>query len=178
MKATLSRRSWILVVSLTAAGAAYLTLRLLPEERTIRGLQQQIAAKQNYIDRSNGLRGPMEIARQKLGRARNEIDARRKDWVPSDAQSKIDQLLEDAGVKATQFDPESGEPYENVCESALKIECVGSFAQIYDFLKSVEGLHLAVWVNYLQIENTDGAGGELVSKLELAVFTDNAGNSN
>ena len=66
---------------------------------------------------------------------------------------------------------------ESLTKIPLEVGCSGSFSQLYDFLRELEGLPQTIWVEDLQLGKSAVNPKDVGCKLTLAVFTDNPGNS-
>ena len=181
MKTKTGHSSWIVTLPLVAAAVAYMLLFYLPGKRTIGELQDQIKTKQDYIAVADSRLTALRIARQKY----DQTQAYSAAWLrTAPAQEelsslywKINELAKAAGTTITRFDPQPPVPYDTISQIPLGLGCTGSFAEIYEFLRGLEGLPAEMWVSALRLEKIDRARGTVDCELTLAIFGSNPGNS-
>ncbi len=169
--------SWLVTASLAAIAVAYLTFVWMPGRRAIQAMQRQVEVQHQFVDKSTGLQASLMAVQQELERtesvaARWERLAPREKDIPS-LYGKISALAKDAGLTVSKFDPQPWVGYEQIREIPVSIHGSGSFAQLYDFLRRVEGLPVAIWVKSMKIEKTAASAKDIQSELELVVFSNN-----
>jgi hypothetical protein len=56
--------------------------------------------------------------------------------------------------------------------------CTGTFSQVYEFIRTVEGLPQVIWVDSLRINKNGEHGEYVIGEINLVVFSDNLKSSN
>ena len=181
MKTTIRRNSWLVTVPLAAAAVAYISLSFLPERRAIGKARQQVRQKQDYIVRAGSLATALQIAKQELKKT-GTYNTAWEQHAPAQAElsglyGKIHELAKAAGVTITRFNPEPVVRYEKISRIPIGMGCVGSFAQICEFLEGLEGLPLKIWANECHLARGEQNGQGVSCELTLDVFTCNLENS-
>jgi len=177
MKVTIRRGSWIVTIPLVGAALAYLLLFFLPGRRAVGELKEQIETKREYIKKSAGLAKALLAVQQQLGKA-EAYNTRWLEHAPARRDlaalyGRINQLAWSSGTVVTRFDPERIRARAKLQEIPLSMGCMGSFRQIYEFLRSLETLPQEIWVKELSLEKRDTPKGFVTCELSLAVFADN-----
>lgn len=178
MTTTFRHSSWLLTASLTVAAVAYLTFVWMPSRRSIQAMQRQVETRHRFVDKSTGLQASLLAAQRELEcaesvAARWERLAPREKGIPA-LYGKINALAKDAGLTVSKFDPQPWVGYEQIREIPISIRCSGSFARLYDFLRCVEGLPVAIWVKSTKLEKTAVSAKDVQCELELVVFSSNS----
>jgi len=181
MKNNIRRGSWFVTVPLAAVAVAYVAFVFLPGRRAVGELKQQISQKQEFITQATGVVTSLGTTREELegtraynGAWRQRAPAARK---LSAFYGQIYELTKAAGTATTRFDPEPVVTRNQIREIPLTMGCAGSFAQVYEFLRGLEGLPAEIWVDRLQLEKSSEKGGLVNCELSLVVFACNPENS-
>lgn len=177
MKTKVRRGSWIVTVPLAAAAIAYVTLVFLPGRRAIGEARDQIEQKRDYVTRATGLAAALHAAQQELEKAQAYSTAW-EEHAPTQGRlsalyGRIHVLADAAGTTTTRFDPEPVVQYDKVCQIPLVVGCTGSFDQIWEFMRGLEGLQATIWMDSVNLERLDGVEGSITCELNLVVITDN-----
>jgi Tfp pilus assembly protein PilO len=86
---------------------------------------------------------------------------------------KINALAKDAGLTISRFDPQPFLVYEKLQETPITIVCSGTFAEIFGFLRLIEGLPATIWVESIRLEKDSQNAKDVRCELNLAVFSNN-----
>ncbi len=170
--------SWIVTLSLAAIATVYVAFVWLPGHRAIIALRGQLQAKQTFVAQSTGLSAAVVAAEQELAKAEavtgswEEVAPREKDT--SSLYGKIDALAKKAHLAIGRFDPQPFVLREKVWQIPITMNCTGTFSEIYQFLRGIEGLPATIWVDFLRIEKPPANSKDMKCELKLVVF---AGNS-
>jgi Tfp pilus assembly protein PilO len=175
------RSSWMLTMLPAAVAVAYVVFAFLPGRRAIADLRDQVAQKQNYVGQFEDVAKALAAAERELERTQTYTKAW-KQRAPTDEDrsalyGRINALAKQADTVTTRFDPKPVNPHSHVRELPLTMACSGTFAQVHEFLRSLESLPVAIWVESLVIKRTGETGGCVTCETSLLVFTDNPENS-
>ena len=86
---------------------------------------------------------------------------------------KIDALAKDAHLAISRFDPQPFVVHEKLQEIPVAMTCSGTFAQVYAFLRAIEGMPVTIWVESLRLEKTAQITKHVQCEINLVVFTNN-----
>jgi Tfp pilus assembly protein PilO len=177
----LRQSSWVVTLSLAAMAVAYLTLLWMPGYRAVQALREQVEAKRMFIGQSTGLSAALfkvqkELDRAEATAARWEKVAPRKRDIPR-LYGKIDAAAKDAHLAIARFDPQPFVTYEKLQEIPITMSCSGTFAQIFSFLRKIEGLPTTIWVESMRLERASSTTKNVQCEVNLVVFSDNSQNS-
>ena len=169
--------SWIVTLSLAALAIVYLKFAWLPGRRVIQEMSQQVETKQAFLAQSTGLSAMLIGVQHELDRA-NSIVAQWEKASPGKRDipqlyGKINSLAKEAHLATGRFDPQPFITHEKLHEIPLAVSCSGTFVQIHDFLRNVEGLPATIWVESMRIEKTAPATKDVQCELNVVVFSDN-----
>ena len=181
MKTTIRRNSWLVTVPLAAAAVAYICLSFLPERRAIGKARQQVRQKQDYIVRAGSLATALRIAKEELEKT-GTYNTSWEQHAPAQGElsalyGKIHELAKAAGITITRFNPEPVVRYETISRIPIGMGCVGSFADIGQFLEGLESLPMEIWANELHLNRAGENGQDVSCTLTLVVFACNSKNS-
>jgi Tfp pilus assembly protein PilO len=141
-------------------------------------MNHQIEAERTVVAQGTGLSTSLANAKQELDSAQSvarrwEKAAPGKRDIPA-LFARIDALAKNANLTIGRFDPQPAVPHESFEEIPINMTCSGTFAQIYEFLRAVEGMPVTVWVESLRMEKTGKAVKGVKCELNLVVFSDNS----
>jgi Tfp pilus assembly protein PilO len=175
---SLRQSSWIVTLSLAAIAVAYVMLVWLPGHRAIKAMCDQVENKRAFIAQATGLSAALTGAQRELdvteaAAARWEKAAPGRRDIPA-LYGKIDALAKNAHLTISRFDPQPFVAYERLQEIPINVSCTGTFAQIYEFLRAVEGLPPTIWVESMRLEKTAQNTKSVQCELNLVVFSDNS----
>ena len=181
MKTKLKHGDWIVTVPLAGLAVAYVTLVFMPGRRATAELKQQVDSKQETVTQSLGLFATLGTTNRELKQTRAYNSAWQK-RAPGRGEisvlhAKIRQLAEAAGTAITRFDPDYTQVHGAICETPLAVGCTGSFAQVFEFLRQLEGLPEEIWINGLTLEKIDSSAEYMSCELDLVIFASNPDNS-
>jgi len=177
-RSAFQQSSWLFTVPLAGLAVAYLAFVWLPGHRAIRAFWDQADARRRFVAQAALWPEELKNCRQELDRTMAAVacwekaSPHKKDL--SLFYGKIYASAKDAGLTITRFDPQTAIVYEKFHEIPIAIHCTGLFAQVFDFLRSLEGLPGATWVENMRIEKMSGSEKDVRCELSLAVFSDNS----
>lgn len=181
MKTRVRPSSWMLTVPLAGAAAAYMGFFLLPGQRTVGEIREQVKMKRDYISQAGSLPVALQIAQEKLKQTEGYTNAWKENSPGRGELSVlygcIHEMAKAAGTATTRFDPEPIVEHETVCEVPLTMANTGSFGQIFQFLGGLETLPMEVWVKEFHLEKVGDSNGVLACEVSLVVFIDNSEHS-
>lgn len=173
--------SWMVTLPVAAGTLAYLVLVFLPAKREIDGLRAEIERKERFVAQRAAIMPVMHATQDELRRAEKFTVAwSEKSPDPTSRPRlyrEIQELANQANVETFRFNPEAVESREAFCRIPLAITCAGSFEEVFTFLRSVEQLPLAIWIDALKIEKISAIQENVMCEARFAVFADNPGNS-
>jgi len=166
----------LVMVALAAAAVAYGVLVLVPGHKAIVALREQVQSKRQQVVASSTTAASIEAARKDLARAKACIAA----WDahaprPQDQAllfGRINDLVRGVGAVNTRTEPEPVRRRDRLVEVPLSIGVLGTFKQIAEFLRGVEGLPETIWVDSVRIAATKNAG-TVLGEIRLVVFSVN-----
>jgi len=174
--------SWIVTLSLIAAAVAYLLVIFLPGRRVIGELRSQVSQKQDYLAQNIGLAKGLMAAQQELEKTR-AYNTAWNERAPAEGElsifyGKINELAKAAGTVTTRFDPKPVQVHEQTREIPVTMGCTGTFAQIFELLRSLENLPPTIWLDTVQFKKNKEVGNTVAGEINLVVFANNPDNSN
>jgi len=181
MKTKIPRGSWIVTVPVAVVAVVYVVFFFLPGKRAIGELRDRIQEYQETIDRAAVVATALPAVQKEIKKAEDYNAAWQKD-APAASEiatlhGKINALALAVGTELTRLDPEPVVVYGKIRRIPLTVGCSGSFAQVCGFLRSLEGLPEALWIDSLNLENLDQDEQSVKCELTLVVFADNPENS-
>ena len=181
MMTTFHKSSWIITPCLGAIAVAYLMFGWMPSRRAIKELHDQVETKQQLVAQATTLSDMLAASQQELDKSQAiaadwEREAPGKRDIPA-FFGRINALAKDAGLTISRFDPQLFLAYEKFQEIPITIVGSGNFAQVYEFLRLVEGLPVTIWIDSVRLEKTAQNAKNIQCELSLAIFSNNQQNS-
>ena len=181
MKTSISHNTWLVIVPVLGLAIAYVFFLYLPGQEAIGKLREDLATREEFIQQVEAFGAAIEATRQEFDKTEEYVQ-RWEESAPSEDElsvlfGRISQLAKDSGTTTTRFEPQPATHYDAIGRIPLAVECLGSFGQICEFLRSLEGLEETIWVENLQMERVGEGGGDVKCELSLAVFADNPDDS-
>jgi Tfp pilus assembly protein PilO len=181
MNAFLKRGTWIITIGLAVLAIVYLKFLWLPGHRAIKELSEQVEADQTFVAQSAGLSVALAATQKELDQSRAMVEAWNKQApmhrdLPG-LYAKIDGLAKTVNLSIEQFDPQPFVSYQQIREIPVNLTCSGTFAHIYEFLQSIEGLPVSIWIESMQIDKTSQDRKHVKCELSLVIFSDNTQSS-
>ena len=175
------QNSWIVTLSLAAVAVAYLMLVWSPNRQAIKKISDQVETKRAFVAQATGLSKAMIGVQQELDKtqavvAQWEKTCPGKRDVPA-LYGKINAVAKDAHLAITRFDPQPFVVHEKLYEIPITMNCAGTFAQIYEFLRSIERLSATIWVESIRLERMAQNAKDVQCELSLVVFSNNSQSS-
>jgi Tfp pilus assembly protein PilO len=181
MKRQIGHGNWIVTALVSAAAVAYFALVFLPGRQSISEARREIHSKQDFIASAGALAVALKTAQDELGKADAFASAWEEDApAPSELAAvygTLHELAKAAGTTITRLNPEPVVPYDAVRKIPLTMGCTGTFAQIFEFLRSLEALDMEIWEEDIRLERMQGNNEYIASEIKLVVFTGNPENS-
>ncbi len=177
MTTSYRQHCWWVTVPLAALAVAYLTFVWMPGRKHLQALQRQLETQREFLAGVSGLQTSLTTTQTELERAESvakhwESQAPHQKDIPA-LYGKINALAKDAGLAVGKFDPQPLVLHEKIQEMPLKVACSGKFAQIFEFLRGVEGLPVTIWITSLKIERAGQDAKDVKCDMDLTVFSDN-----
>ena len=91
---------------------------------------------------------------------------------------EINNLSIKAGTATTRFEPQLFVELGMIRQIPIHMACIGTFAQIHEFVRSLENLPQTTWMNSLQFNKAGQTGANISCEINLVVFSDNPKISN
>ena len=175
------------VLALLAAGAAtllYVFVIYLPAEKAMREMREEITSKTRTPAEAGNLAAQFALQQQALEETKAFV-ARWQEQAPTQANlpkllGEMSEMAQLSGVAVTRMEPEPPVNFEELSETHLSIGCSGTFSEVFDFLRRLESVSQAVWIDDVQIEQSGegpAAAGGVTCLLKLAVFTNKSESS-
>jgi Tfp pilus assembly protein PilO len=172
----IARTSWVTTIFLGGLALGYLFLFLVPSQRAMERLSEELATEQDFIAQVDALIPAIEVTQRQLSRTL-KYNARWVDIAPSEGElagvyGKIHALAKAAGVATTRFDPQPAVQYEKVRMISVAVGYNGTFQQMCRYLHDLEALPQTIWIDNLQLQLDSKLGKDVHCELTLAVFVD------
>jgi Tfp pilus assembly protein PilO len=170
--------NWMFTLPLAALAVAYLAFVWLPGYRTTCTLWDKAKMQREYVAQAAEWPAKLREARQEFDRTSaivaswEKASPHKKDL--SLFYGKIYALAKDAGLTITRFDPQTTIVFDKFNEIPIAIHCTGRFVQVFEFLRGLEGLPGAIWVENMRIEKTNASEKDVQCELSLVIFSDNS----
>jgi Tfp pilus assembly protein PilO len=181
MNASLRQSSWLVTLPLAVIAVAYLALVWAPGRKAIKEIHEQVASKQKVVAESVDLSAKLISVQQELEKTESvvtrwEAAAPKKRDMPGFC-GKLTALAKTAHLEVTRFDPQPAIIHERLQEIPIAMTCVGTFAQVFEFLRTIEVVPATIWVESIRLEKTALNAKGIQCELNLAVFSNNPQNS-
>jgi len=181
MKLNARKKNILITVGLSGGVVAYTFALLLPTQRSIAALQDEIAAHQSYIAQQQQARDSITKLQAELEQTRefsqhweaNAPDAPRL----APAIGTISQCAAAAGVRTVRLDPRPPEPLALLSRAPVTLEGEGTFLEVFELLRQLESLPHPVWVEHMHLSRPEETSEKIRCELTLVIFADKAENS-
>jgi Tfp pilus assembly protein PilO len=176
------RGSWLVTIPLVVIAVVHIMFVFFPGQKVITQLRTEIESRQLYIGNAGRISAKLAAAQQDLLEVRSYIE----NWQRAALMvhrlpvlyGNINNLNKQAGTATTRFEPQMFVELGMIRQIPIHMACTGTFAQIHEFIRSLEGLPQIIWMDSLQF-NKSGQNGENIScEINLVVFSDNPKISN
>jgi len=170
-------RSWVLTILVAVAAIVYVAVVFLPGQRAIGKMRKQLHEKQHFIVQADRLTFAVQKANSDLRSAHDFAEAWRS-AAPAEGKlaatlGRITEHATTAGLAVHRFDPQPVVKLDTVWHAPVLLVAEGEFAQVFEFLRSVELLPSVFWVQQLRLESAGKPNGRLRFEATLMVFADN-----
>ena len=178
----LNRGSWLVTIPLVAIAMIHIVFVFFPGRDVITRLRTEIESRQLYISNADGVSAALAAAQQELLEARTYIE----NWQRAAfivhrlpvLYGNINDLSNRAGTATTRFEPQMLVELGLIRQIPIHMACTGTFAQIHEFIRSLESLPQTIWIDSLQFNKPGQNGGNISCEIDLVVFSDNLKISN
>jgi Tfp pilus assembly protein PilO len=170
--------SWLVTISLAAAGILYLMFSFLPTARIVRELRDEIRLRQDFITQSDYLTASLAQAQRNLEAAKRYST----DWqqqLPSPATfpallGRLTKQADLAGASTTHFEPQAPVEFDLLRQVPVVFEASGSYAEISRLLNGLEQMPERIWIDDMRLEAPRETGQKMQCNLKLTVFAVNS----
>ncbi len=178
MPSKLKQNTWIITLSLAALAIVYVKFLWLPGHRANSAMCQEVEEKRAFVTQSAGLAAGLVATHKELQESKALVEqwektAPGKRDIPA-LYAKIDALAKDAHLTIEKLDPQPIVLRQKLQEIPININCVGSFSQIYEFLRTLEGLPVAMWIESLRLDRKSQDTQDVQCELSVVVFSVNS----
>ncbi len=181
MQPRLDKSLWIVFVVLAAVVALYAGLVYLPQHQALARLSEELDTKRNYVEQTGDVILAIQTVQDELERT-NAYNRHWQEHTPGERElanlfGKLSELARAAGTTTTRFDPEPIVVQAHVRRIPVTMGCRGTFEQVHRFLRELEALPQAIWIERLRIEKVPQFGETVDCEVSLVIFADNPGDS-
>ena len=175
------RGSWLVTIALVAIAIVHIVFVFFPGRNVISRLCAEIESRQQYISNADSTSAALAGTQQELLEARSYIES----WQHAALivhrlpvlYGNINNISSQAGT-AHRFEPQMMVDLGLLRQIPIHMACTGTFAQIHEFIRSMENLPQTIWIDSLQFNKTGQNGGNVLCEIDLVVFSDNPKISN
>jgi Tfp pilus assembly protein PilO len=176
------RSSWLVTITLVAIAAIHIVFVFLPGRKVITQLQREIEYRQLYISNSGTVSATLAAAQHELVDVKSYIENWRRvtraiNHLPV-LYGNIHNLGIQAGTTTTRFEPQVIIELGIIRQIPIHMACTGTFVQIHDFIRSMEGLPQTIWIEQLRFDRSGQIGETILCEINLVIFSDNQKISN
>ena len=176
------RSSWLVTIPLVAIAAIHIAFVFFPGRKIISQLQRDIEYRQLYISNADNVSVELADAQQELVKVKSYIENWRRvayaiNRLPV-LYGNINKLSKQAGTTTSRFEPQMIIELGMIRQIPIHMACTGTFAQIHEFIRSLEGLPQTIWIDQLRFDKPGQNGGNISCEIDLVVFSDNPKISN
>jgi Tfp pilus assembly protein PilO len=175
------RGSWLVTIPLVAIAVIHITFVFFPGRKVIAQLRKEIESTQLYISNANNVSATLAAAQQELLEVKSYIEKWRRSVFlvhrPPVLYGNITNLSKQAGTTTTRFEPQPIVELGLIRQIPIHMACTGTFAQIHDFIRSLESLPQTIWLDSVKYQKSGQNGGYILCEINLVAFSDNLKNS-
>jgi len=176
-----SRGSLWVTVGLAGLSAGYFFVFFLPGWKTIRATRDDVRSRRDYVMQTAGTQAAL-LATQQEREKTEGYNAMQAAAMPhpgtiSQLFAQITTVSKAAGTTTLRFTPEPLVKHAQISHFTLALSVAGSTAQIYDFVRQIEGLPSRPWIEVLRIGNSKKGSEETTADITLVIFADNSTDS-
>jgi Tfp pilus assembly protein PilO len=177
-----NRGSWLVTIPLVAIAVIHIVFVFFPGRKIITRLRAEIESRHLYISNADNISAALAAAQQELLEARSYIESWQRTALMIHRlpvlYGNINNLSNRAGTATTRFEPQMLVELGVIRQIPIHMACAGTFAQVHEFIRSLENLPQTIWINSLQFNKTGQNGGNVLCEIDLVVFSDNPKISN
>ncbi len=176
------RGSWLVTIPLVAMAVVHIVFAYLPGRRLIAELRGQIEYRQFYMSDAAEVSQKLIAAKQELDTVNSYIETwRNSSPVINNLPllfGNINSLSKKAGAAATRFEPQPIIELAHLRQIPVNMAYTGTFEQIYEFIRTLESMPEVIWINSMRLDKTSQIGNNILSEINLVIFSDNPESSN
>lgn len=176
------RGSWLVTIALAAIGIIHIVFVFFPGRNVITQLRTEIESRQLYISNADRISAALAAAQQELLEARSYIENWQRAAIIVHRlpvlYGNINTISNRAGTATTRFEPQMIVDLGLLRQIPIHMAFTGTFAQIHEFIRSMESLPQTIWIESLQFNKSGQIGGNILCEIDLVVFSDNPKISN
>jgi len=173
--------SWLVTISLSAAGILYLVFSFLPTSRAIGALREEINGATNYIEQASSLTLSLSQTQTELERTREYTNGYRQRLPVRGSFSallgRITKQADMAGASTTRIEPQTATELDTLRVIPIVFSAKGSFIELSRLLAGLESLPERVWLEDVRLTAAREAGQKMECELRLVVFAGSSDNS-
>ncbi len=177
-----NRGSWLVTIPLVAIALIHIVFVFFPGHKAITQLRREIEYRQQYINNAVDASAALNAAKQDLADVKSYVD----NWRHVAATvhrlpvlyGHINNLSKQAGTTTTLFEPQVIVQLGLIRQIPIHMACTGTFAQNYEFIRSIESLPQVIWIDTLRFDKARQNGENISCEINLVVFSDNPKISN
>jgi len=173
---------WLLFLLFALAVGSTVGFVFLPRQKALAELRDELEAREQYIQQSEHLDVSIVRMENDLNAVRKYVD-NRASQAPADGDldivfGSIATEAKESGVVTHRFQPHEQDENESaVRRMTATLVTEGDFCQFFGFLRRMEQLPLAFWIDGLQLQPAGDETDRLNCEMTLVIFADNRGNS-
>ena len=175
MKVNLAGKGMWVVAAISAAGvAAYLVLFFTPRHREIAEIRRQADERTRYALQAGGSASAAAQTTEELNETKRFVHAWRAEAPREESViglfQEISQAAQAAQITNLRIEPAAVQKLAAVWRMPVKVAVEGRFAELFEFVRSVERLSTAVWVSDLEITPAERESESLRMNMTLTIF--------
>ena len=175
MRVNLSGKAMWIAVAVSVAGvAAYLVLFFGPRQEEIAEIRRQAEERTRFAFHAAGAASAAAQTTEEINETKRFLhawraEAPREENVISLFQ-EISQAAQAAQTRNLRIEPAAVQKLAAVWRMPVKVAVEGHFAELFEFVRSVERLSTAVWVTDLEIAPAERDSQSLRMNMTLTIF--------
>lgn len=181
MTPTTKMQSWMITAIVATAALGYAWFLFLPGQSAIAEMRADLQNKTDYLLTSQNLAPQIADTNRRLAEAK-EFLAKTKREISSEETLEvvvrdITRAARDGGVRIAKLEPQAKVPLEKLVQMPVVVGVTGGFPQVHAWVRRVESLDAAIWVDSVRLNAAGGNGANLECEVKIVVFADRADNS-
>jgi Tfp pilus assembly protein PilO len=177
-----NRGSWLVTIPMVAIAVVQITFVYLPGRRAVTQLRKDIEYKERIIKDASHISATLSAAQQDLISVKSYISNWRQvasttHHLPA-VYGSIHNLSKQSGTTPTRFEPQVFTDLSLLRQVPINMSFTGTLSQIHEFVRSMEGLPLTIWIESLRLDKDRQTGSNVLCEVKMIVFSDNTNISN